>query len=270
MIQHISLQGYSTLASRLCLIDITPLVWVATQLILINESSSLVRIQNCELVLAFGNITPFVYLVSRMVSSVCLPTSHTVALPPYLVWAPPRMTGFTISIFEFCCWARHKHSSSYWINDSTNYLINWDINVFFLGLKVALRKRLKIFLNERVIDYYQLLKYPDKWIYIPKKRVKLKELSRLCFWDSASNFGSSFPAEANLQVFITYDWTLHNCKSLSYSSRILGDPSRNKCQWIETSHMAGVTWPLKIFMCPSVTGHAEILSVLTRKLHSSD
>lgn len=41
----------------------------------------------------------------------------------------------------------------------------------FLVLKLVLRERLKIFLNERVIDYSQLLKYPDEWIYIPKKKL---------------------------------------------------------------------------------------------------
>lgn len=41
----------------------------------------------------------------------------------------------------------------------------------FLVLKLVLRERLKIFLNERVIDYSQLLKYPDKWIYNPKKKL---------------------------------------------------------------------------------------------------
>lgn len=62
----------------------------------------------------------------------------------------------------------------------------------FLVLKLVLRERLKIFLNERVIDYSQLLKYPDKWIYNPKKKLNWRNCILHDFWYSSRNLGRTW------------------------------------------------------------------------------
>jgi hypothetical protein len=176
VIQHVFLQEYSTFASRLGLIYITPLVWVATQLILINERSSMKE----SAWPGHKTVRSFLYLETY---TFCLPCFQDdfLCVPshkPHCGFASVtslsmlKIMDLAIPIFWVLCWAPRKHSAAYWINDCTNYLINRDINVFFLGLKLALRKRFKIFLNERVIDYYRVLKYPDKRTYIPIERIE--------------------------------------------------------------------------------------------------
>lgn len=61
-----------------------------------------------------------------------------------------------------------------------------------LVLKLVLREIPKIFLNERVIEYCQLLKYPDKWIYIPKKKLNWRNWVFHDLWYSSRNLGRTW------------------------------------------------------------------------------